>query len=219
MGLYLYVLCATSCRGCRGDNERGVAGAVLQASPTLHEVQRGKVNKHVPCVPLGPILIVAVWFWFVLDHTPPSRGYHFQAIIAFHIAFSLLNLIAFASYAGIVNAEVPDANVSSLRFGFGFGLAIISWLVGAVAAVWVWRFCKLVEAKDFWFDGDVRNAPVCHCRVTSSSSPCSLSRSPHRVLVARVQARVQLTASTQVEPRQSQSQPSPSQHPRTAMPT
>ena len=57
-------------------------------------------------------------------------------------------------YAGIANAEIPDVNVTSLRYGFGFGLAIIIWLVSAAMTFWVWKTATLIPASAYVIEDD-----------------------------------------------------------------
>lgn len=69
------------------------------------------------------------------------------SIVFFHVLYCLLCLCGFAAYAGVINDELPDTNITSLRYGFGFGLVIILWLLSMVTAVWVWKTTDLIPAS------------------------------------------------------------------------
>ena len=89
---------------------------------------------------------------------------HLQSIVFFHVLYCLLCLCGFAAYAGVINDELPDTNITSLRYGFGFGLVIILWLLSMVTAVWVWKTTDLIPASAWIIeegDGTLLCARLC----------------------------------------------------------
>lgn len=61
-------------------------------------------------------------------------------------AVFLCSMIAFASYAGVVTG-VPDDPIRSMRFGFGFGLIIIVWMVSLLNVGIAFKFFEDKDLK------------------------------------------------------------------------
>jgi len=121
---------------------------------------------------LPPHVCVVVWCGVAAFPLPC------QAIVASHGVFCMLCMITFASYAGVINSELPGSNITSLRYGFGFGLVIILWILSLVTTAWAWKTTDLLPASAWIADkplgGALRVAVPCsRVRWLRRAMPCS----------------------------------------------